>query len=372
MKGIYILSILISILVLSYLVYVILEKVYVDKIRKSFKYVIHVNGTRGKSTTTRLIDAGFRELGYKVFSKTTGTLPTYIDTLNQEHVIKRLGKANIREQIRMMKKAYKEGAEVLVLECMAVNPELQYVSEHRILRSNVCVITNVRMDHLGVMGDTKEEIAKSLSNTIPEAGVVIIHDAEFYDLFKAVADKTASTVVCASPLNEDVDIDTFKDNIENALEVSRVLNLDTDKFKEGMKKYHHDMGAWKVIKMKDTIFINALSMNDPESIKMSYQNAKEKYGDDITILLNSRPDRGERLLQHIEMLKDMKFKKLIISGSNQGFIKNKLKNLDISIEVFESCDKLLEENIIFATGNIASDGMKILEYFKKGGTEYDI
>ena len=142
-----------------YLGYIVFEKLYNDKIRKSFKYVIHVNGIRGKSTTTRLIDAGFRKLGYKVFSKTTGTYPVMINTENCDTPVLRLGKANIREQIRMMRKAYKEKAEVVVLECMAVNPELQEICEHRILHSNVVVITNVREDHIGEMGDTLEELA---------------------------------------------------------------------------------------------------------------------------------------------------------------------------------------------------------------------
>ena len=34
---------------------------------------IHVNGTRGKSSVTRLIAAGLREGGMRTFAKTTGT-----------------------------------------------------------------------------------------------------------------------------------------------------------------------------------------------------------------------------------------------------------------------------------------------------------
>ncbi len=39
---------------------------------------IHVNGTRGKSSVTRLIAAGLRAGGIRTCAKTTGTLPRMI------------------------------------------------------------------------------------------------------------------------------------------------------------------------------------------------------------------------------------------------------------------------------------------------------
>ena len=67
------------------------------------------------------------------------------------------------------------------MECMAVNPQYQWVSEHRIVRSTVSVMTNVRPDHLDEMGTTNEEIAYSLSNTIPyNSKYNTIHNTEYY------------------------------------------------------------------------------------------------------------------------------------------------------------------------------------------------
>ena len=40
---------------------------------------IHVNGTRGKSSVTRLISAGLREAGFAVLGKTTGSDPRILD-----------------------------------------------------------------------------------------------------------------------------------------------------------------------------------------------------------------------------------------------------------------------------------------------------
>ena len=53
--------------------------------------------------------------------------------------------------------------QALVIECMALKPEYQEVSERMIVRSNIGVLTNVREDHQDVMGETLPEIARRCS-----------------------------------------------------------------------------------------------------------------------------------------------------------------------------------------------------------------
>ena len=267
-----------------YILYVIIEKLLINYYRKKIPLIIHINGIRGKSTTTRLIDAGLRNCGYKVFSKTTGTVPTMINSENKDIEIKRLGKANIREQIRMLRKAYKENVDVLVLECMAVNPELQKICEEKILKANISIITNVRMDHIKDMGNTLEELAYALSNTTPSNGKLIVNDSEFNKLFLKEANKKNSELIVAKKYEGIEDLDTFNDNIAIALEVARQLNLDQVKFFEGMRNYHKDIGAYCEYKKENTIFLNGLSINDPESIKIAYDKIIKKYDEnELTI-----------------------------------------------------------------------------------------
>lgn len=352
-----------------YIFYVIIERLLINYYRKKIPLIIHINGIRGKSTTTRLIDAGLRNCGYKVFSKTTGTIPTMIDSNNQDIVIKRLGKANIREQIKMLRKAAKENVDVLVLECMAVNPELQKICEEKILKANISVITNVRMDHIKDMGNTLEELALALSNTTPSNGKLIVNDSEFNKLFADVATKKNSQLVVAKGYDGIEDLDTFKDNIAIALEVARQLNLDEQQFFEGMKMYHKDIGAYCELKKENTIFLNGFSINDPDSIKIAYEKVVQKYDkNELTILLNSRSDRPTRVSQHLEMLKSLKCKKLILMGSATKYLVKKIKDtLDVEIKILKNKEELLNEKVIFAIGNIGGGGMKLVEYFKKEG-----
>src|SRR5258705_9290388 len=113
---------------------------------------VHVNGTRGKSSVTRLIAAGLRAGGIRTFAKTTGTMARMIHTDGSEYDVYRIGRPNVIEQTRIVRRAVEAGAQALVIECMAVSPELQPLSELRLVRSTIGVITNVRADHLDVMG----------------------------------------------------------------------------------------------------------------------------------------------------------------------------------------------------------------------------
>lgn len=361
---------IITFLSFAYIGYLVFEKVYNCLIRKSFKHIIHVNGTRGKSTTTRLIVAGLRNCGYKVFGKTTGTIPMMINTSNEQVQIKRLGLANIREQLKMMRKAYREKADILVIECMAVSPKIQLLSQEKILNADINIITNVLHDHLKEMGNTLDEIALALSNTIPKSGHLIVGDDEFNHIYQEKITNDETIIHVAKPYLGDDNLGTFPSNIAIALEVARILNLDLEQYFEGMKSYYRDPAAFSIHQLNDTIFMNGFSINDPDSIKLNYDLICEKYlAQDITILLNVRDDRPSRTIQHIEMLKTMTFKKLIITGTNLAYIKRKLKKTNIFIEKYQKLSDLEKEEIIFAIGNFANDGQKILDYFREKGVE---
>ena len=54
------------------------------------------------------------------------------------------------------------------MECMALQPLYQTITEKHMIHSNVGVMTNVRLDHVDIMGHTLPEIAETLGRTIPK------------------------------------------------------------------------------------------------------------------------------------------------------------------------------------------------------------
>lgn len=379
-------EIIIVILSLFYILYLFFEKINLEKNRKNLKYIIHINGIRGKSTVSRLIDAGLRAGGYKVFTKTTGTSPRIINTNAKEFEINRQGKANIREQISVITWASKEKAEILILECMAVKPELQYICENKILKSDIVAITNVREDHLDEMGDSLDKIAVSLSNTIPKKATFFTADKNYFNFFKnRCEDKNTRAFLSKNIKNEYWEID-FPNNIALAIDICKYLNVDEKIALEGMRTYHKDPGSLKILiylnkKNFRIFFINTLAANDPNSteIILNRISTKTYWNNKRYLLVNNRADRLSRLEQFVNFtIKfENKFDKILISGENKNLfykylLKNRIDKNKIIILLDEKYfENMEDDSLIFAVGNICRLGEKLVDYFEERGEIID-
>lgn len=378
-------EIIIIILCLFCIFYLFFEKRRSECQRETFKYLIHVNGIRGKSTVSRLIDAGVRAGGYKVFTKITGTSPRIIDTFNVERKINRKGKANIKEQIKTINWAYREGAEVLITECMAVKPEYQYICENKILHADINIITNVREDHLDEMGKSLDKIASSLANTIPTNGAIFTSDEKYFDFFKREAIKKNSKVFINREEKEEYWEIDFPSNVALALEVCKYIGIDEKKALEGMKNYHRDPGVLKVLLYKNRenkiYFINAMAANDPNSTEIIIDRLSKKdyWNNKRYLLVNNRGDRVSRWEQYISFVKkiDKKFDKILISGENRELFQKYLLKEKIAKEKIEivgnasDFDSIEKDILILAVGNICGNGKKIVDYFEEMGEVVD-
>ena len=265
---------------------------------------IHVNGTRGKSTVTRQIAAALREAGVRTLAKTTGAAPRLILPDGTERSVRRLAPASIREQLWVQREAVRQGASALVLECMAVDPGLQAVSEHEMVRATIGVVTNVRLDHGDVMGTTVDEVGEALSATVPRSAVLVVGPSAGLGAIERSAAARGTRVVRASsapggPGHDEPD--WMADNIAIALAVTRELGIADDVALRGIRAATPDPGAVErglvTIGARQVGYLDATSANDPESLLRVLGTRVSG----AQFVFNHRADRPFRLRQFADL-----------------------------------------------------------------------
>ena len=101
------------------LIYFSIEYTFLRTTLKKIPLRILVNGTRGKSTTTKIIYEILRQEKYKVFAKTTGEIPIQYLPNGTNKQIARFSPASIIENIRLLREWAYESPDSIVMECMA-------------------------------------------------------------------------------------------------------------------------------------------------------------------------------------------------------------------------------------------------------------
>jgi poly-gamma-glutamate synthase PgsB/CapB len=356
---------------------------------------IHVNGTRGKSSVTRLIAAGLRSNGRRVFVKTTGTKALMISVDGREVPVKRVGRPNIIEQVKIVAEAARQRADVFVTECMGVQPHLQHLLESQFIRSHIGIITNVRADHLDNMGPTLADVANSMCNTIPRNGTLFTSEKNYLNIIRNRAEQAGARVVevdAGSITDEEMRGFPYlehKENVAVALEVVRHLGEERNKAMAAMQKVVPDPGVVKRFELeihgKEIEFVNAFAANDPESFLVIRDMLKIHQEPDKTliVLVNSRKDRiqraeqlGEFITSHLDadffVITGEYTKPLVTRAVACGMPHNKIEDLGgRSIEaVFNSVVSLSsEKTLVFGIGNMVGFGEDIVDYFRSKGRE---
>ena len=354
---------------------------------------IHINGTRGKSSVTRLVGAGLRAGGISTITKVTGTFPRLIIEDGTETYIHRKSDANIIEQLSIVKFAAERKAKALVMECMALQPQYQWITENKMIHSNLSVMTNVRLDHVDVMGHTLPEIAETMGKTIPKNEHLFSSENVIPDTLKKIADKrnTVSHFIDSSDVSlEDMKGFSYiehKDNVALALAICEHLEVDRETALKGMYNAIPDAGALRRYEVKafqkQLFFYNAFAANDPDSTLLVWQKIRDEIGFDGTriVLLNTRHDRLDRARQLAEMVARKladEIDYLILMGQSTEVVENmttgyglpgkKIINMGWTTppRVFEKVLAATEKmSTIVAIGNMGGMGAETSEYFEQ-------
>jgi poly-gamma-glutamate synthase PgsB/CapB len=348
---------------------------------------VQVNGTRGKSSVTRLIAAGLRAGGKRVAAKTTGTRASFILGDDEERPVLRLGKPNVGEQVRMVRTARQMKAEALVFENMSLLPQYQIVENRILVRPTHAVVTNVRADHLDVMGPRVSDVALTFGRALPRNSVLFTAERRYLD---SLTKSGRHEALVADPGTvRDEDMHGFnhvehKENVALALDVCERLGVDRTVALAGMKRSRPDPGALRVLLLRhegrEVEFVNALAANDPDSIGMIWQLVKDRDRQRI-VLVNCRTDRQDRSRQMAELVSGFGAERYVATGGTTrvflrraaelGIPKDRLKDLGENLGpavVYKGLFGLVRtEALVFACGNTVGYGEELVGYFVRAG-----
>jgi len=373
---------------LVFLVFYLLgERLLLDRRVRNIPLRICVTGIRGKSSVTRLIAAFLRESGYQVLAKTTGTKPILILPNGEERDIIRKGNPSILEGKKVLKIATRHRVTALVAELMSIQPEYSLVESVQMIRPNILVITNVRLDHVAQMGSTRMAISKALAASLVPQCTVFIPQEEFLPLLLEAAEKLRSQVITIRQdsyrdflsSREEMYPYEFEENLQLALAVSDFLGVKKELAMKGISKALPDFGRLKAWRAKWGVpprcvhLVSAFAANDPFSTervlskieKMIPLKRKKTIG-----LLNLRYDRGDRTLQWAEALKNGHFQFIhcwVFIGGHAQALKRRLKS-DVKVKTLvmkmksprEIIDRITAmekgEIVLVGMGNMAGAG----------------
>ena len=337
---------------------------------------ILVNGTRGKTSVTRLITAALQKNGWIVRGKCTGTDPREILPNGSESETLRPHGARITELKGFFARAVLDGAQAVVVECMAVRPEMQRGLAQHLVKPTITVITNTLVDHVDEIGATQRETAQVLGQSLIPGTFLVTEEAFFSgwpNLFGGDSDPLPEDCLAAFTFP------VFESNLRLALKAATLAGAERETALRGMPAARPDTGMAGPFHVGQTTVYNFFAANDPDSTALLAQNAAKKLsGDDTFIILyNNRADREYRLKGFLKPLEDLAGwdPRLYVIGDNKAkasrYFARRLPFPCLPLDA----DKLQSERfysarqVILCVGNIKGDGHAMIQYLLMRGNE---
>lgn len=361
---------------------------------KSIPIRIHVNGTRGKSGVTRLIAAGLRAGGIRTCAKTTGTLARMIFPDGSEYPVHRPARANVIEQIRVVRAAAKARADALVVECMALQPALQSLCELQLVQATHGVITNARADHLDVMGPSTVQVAQALAGTVPAGTRLYTAEQRHLGVLRHAAQDRACHLIEVG--DDDIanvtwdEMERFEyiehpDNVALALRVCQDLGVARSIALRGMWDATPDPGVMSVFQVRDAgrhlAFVNGFAANDPESTGSIWELCLRRYANmqrQIAIIncRADRPDRSEQIADSCVNWTPANHYFVVGTGTDifakhalaRGIDRSRLtsaERLPVGDLVTQLNNVAGSSAMVMGMGNISGPGLELIDYYRR-------
>ncbi len=326
---------------------------------------ILVNGTRGKTTVTRMIAATLNQAGIKTYAKTTGSDARRIFPDGSERSYRKRGVVSLMEQLPFARLAVKGSAQAIVVECMALRPESQLLMAEKLVCPQYVIITNAFVDHIEEIGATYEETIRVLALSAPKDAVLITNDANF-------GDHHSNVVVPAEGMDltpfEKCRFVVFEQNLRLVCALAERLDIPYETVVQGVLHTVPDIGMQKAFSVHGMTIRNAFAVNDAQSFSECLRECGQQGG--YALLFNHRPDRLYRIEAFARVIHDaaVQPKAIGVIGQDKAWAARYLARgtMGSCTAVAESAGwlKTLHQagiDCVVCAGNIKGEGRAFLE-----------
>jgi len=238
-------------------------------------------------------------------------------------------------------------------------------------------------------------MVEALKLTIPQNGILVTAEKDYFSIFKEQADKLKTKIIWADPdyisskIIKKFNYMNFKENVSIALRVNKLLGVKEEVALRGMLKANPDPGALKVYKLikegKIIFFVNAFAVNDRHSALLIWENVKKIFDlNNLPVIgiINSREDRALRAIQFAHILaKEITLSKIILVGPLSKLTERALLKLKvppeniINLARITDIEKVLQivlqftnnKVLLIGFGNTKGMGQILVEYFNQYG-----
>ncbi|PLX26053.1 hypothetical protein C0580_00750 [Candidatus Parcubacteria bacterium] len=223
---------------------------------KKLKF-IHVAGTSGKGTTSKILQALMADAGYKVGAYTSPFATTSIekisigDKLIDPKSLHKILEEKIKPAWDIYTKKYKDDPISYFETWLAI--ALLYFQEQKcdwvvleaglggthdatnvIPQAKITAITNIGMDHTEILGNSREKIAKDKAGIIKKNSIFVTTEKnkKLLKIFRAVCKKKKAWYMETENIVKDYKTDNYfdttkqKENLNLALNILQLLKID--------------------------------------------------------------------------------------------------------------------------------------------------
>lgn len=107
--------------------------------------------------------------------------------------------------------------------------------------------------------------------------------------------------------------------------------MDRDRALEGILRYQPDPYALSLFRLPSgAAFVNAMSVNDPQSTQLDYHRVAGRpgmVGRRLVLLINNRPDRGYRTEHMMMVARGLEPEEIWLIGASQRAVRRTLRHI---------------------------------------------